>query len=139
MKNSNPLKAILAVIGALALTACQPEQQTQANNQQNFVCKSLIHGFLSAQKLTQYELEQIQPVTASGFSQKLYIYKARSDTGINVMPQQTKLRFACEQMTARKFQIKLRQAQGPEYPLLSVELPETQQMQQLTAYHLSAD
>lgn len=130
----------IAIISAFLLSACQPEQQTQLNAQQSFVCKSLIHGFLNAQKLTQYELELIQPMTTGGLNQQLYIYKAKSENGLNIMPRQAKLRFACEQMTARKFQIKMNQTQTSQMPetqhtLLSIELPEVQQMKDLTAFN----
>ena len=136
MNDFTQFRAGLIIISTLTLMACQPEQHTQAQSQQNFICKSLIQGFLSAQKLTQYELEQIQPITSGGLHQQLYIYKAKSENGMNMMPQQAKLRFACEQMTARQFQIKLHPHPFPEQALLSIELPEAQHMQQLTAFRL---
>ena len=119
MNDITQFRAGQIIISTLTLMACQPHPHTQAQSQQNFICKSLIQGFLSAQKLTQYELEQIQPITSGGLHQQLYIYKAKSENGMNIMPQQAKLRFACEQMTARQFQIKLHPHPFPEQTLLN--------------------
>ncbi|MEG2357295.1 hypothetical protein [Acinetobacter sp.] len=127
-----------ALIICLGLAACQPEAGNAQAKQRNFVCKALIEGFLTAQQLQQYELDQIQPAQQGAASRGLYIYKARLDHSVNVMPQQQKLHFACQQTSARKFQIQL---SGPQQqnarPLLSVELPEPAQLKALTAFSLN--
>jgi hypothetical protein len=80
MNDFTQLRAGLIIISTLTLMACQPEQHTQAQSQQNFICKSLIQGFLSAQKLTQYELEQIQPITSGGLHQSYIFIKPNLKT-----------------------------------------------------------
>lgn len=124
------------LIICLGLAACQPEAGNAQAQQRNFVCKALIEGFLSAQQLNRYELDQIQPAQ-QGAAGQLYIYKARPEHSASVMPQQRKLHFACRQASARKFQIQL---SGPQQQnaqaLLSVELPEPAQLKALTAFSL---
>ena len=127
---------------AIALSACQPQGNTVAQ-QQHFICSALIEGFLKAQNLTQYQLWHIQPALQHVASQRLYVYQAQTSYQPRLMPSQKKLRFNCEQNSAQQFQIKLApsaEANGavPEETLLSLQLPQPERMKQLTVYTLGS-
>lgn len=122
---------------SLCLLACQPQKPNAIAQQQNFICSALIDGFLKSQKLTHYQLWKVQPTLYSASSQRLYIYRAQSSNNINLLPYQQKLRFTCEQLSARQFQLKLSDPQhGNAIAQLSIELPEPMQLKTMTAYHL---
>lgn len=136
------IKRNTALFGlSLCLMACQPQRPDAAAQQQNFICSALIDGFLTAQKLTHYQLWKIQPTLYSTASQRLYIYQAQGSNTVNLLPRQQKLRFSCEQISARQFQIKLaattqKNTETAE-TVLSIELPEPAQIKQLTAYTIT--
>ena len=128
------------VIATFLLSACKQDAQTAAEQQQNFICNALIEGFLNAQKLNEYKLRQIQPLAAGNLQQKIYVYSAQHSNSLNLTPQQAKLRFACQQTSSRQIQIKLHDPQKADNQLetlLSIELPEPQQLKQLTAFSLA--
>ena len=122
---------------SLCLLACQPQKPNAIAQQQNFICSALIDGFLKAQNLTHYQLWKVQPTLYSASSQRLYIYRAQSSNNMNLPPYQQKLRFTCDQLSARQFQLKLSDPQhGHAVAQLSIELPEPMQMKTMTAYKL---
>ena len=122
---------------SLCLLACQPQKPNAIAQQQNFICSALIDGFLKSQKLTHYQLWKVQPTLYSASSQRLYIYRAQSSNNINLLPYQQKLRFTCEQLSARQFQLKLSDPQHRNaIAQLSIELPEPMQLKTMTAYYL---
>lgn len=122
---------------SLGLLACQPQQPNTVAQQQHFVCSALIEGFLKSQKLTHYQLWKVQPALNHASSQRLYIYQAQSNSSMGLLPQQQKLRFACEQLSARQFQLKLSDPQqGNAVAQLSIELPEPLQLKTITAFSL---
>ena len=127
---------------AIALSACQPQGNTVAQ-QQHFICSALIEGFLKTQNLTEYQLWRVQPALQHVASQRLYVYEAQTSYHPRLMPSQKKLRFNCEQNSAQQFQIKLSppaQTNGavPEETLLSLQLPQPERMRQLTVYTLGS-
>ncbi|WP_374667809.1 hypothetical protein [Acinetobacter sp.] len=122
---------------SLGLLACQPQKPNAIAQQQNFICSALIDGFLKSQKLTHYQLWKVQPTLYSASSQRLYIYRAQSSNNMNLLPYQQKLHFACEQLSARQFQLKLSDPQqGNTVAQLSIELPEPLQLKTITAFSL---
>lgn len=122
---------------SLGLLACQPQQPNAVAQQQNFVCSALIEGFLKSQKLTHYQLWKVQPALNHASNQRLYIYQAQNNSSMGLLPQQQKLRFACEQLSARQFQLKLSDPQqGNAVAQLSIELPEPLQLKTITAFSL---
>ena len=129
---------IISVIFGLSfgLIACQPQKPNALAQQQNTICSALIDGFLKAQKLTHYQLWSIQPTLEHNSRQRLYIYQAQT-ANMGVLPQQQKLRFACEQISARQFQLHLSDPQqGNSVAYLSIELPEPAQLKTMTAFRL---
>lgn len=122
---------------SLSLLACQPQQPNAMAQQQNFVCSALIEGFLKSQKLMHYQLWKVQPAPNHTSSQRLYIYQAQNNSSMGLLPQQQKLRFTCEQLSARQFQLKLSDPQlGNTVSQLSIELPEPLQLKTITAFSL---
>ncbi|MCW8039085.1 MULTISPECIES: hypothetical protein [Acinetobacter] len=125
---------------SLCLMACQPQKPSAVAQQQNFICSALIEGFLKSQKLTHYQLWKVQPTLYNTASQRLYIYQAQGSNNMNILPQQQKLRFACEQLSARQFQLKLSDPQHENaIAQLSIELPEPMQLKALTAFSLPSE
>jgi hypothetical protein len=123
---------------SLCLLACQPQKPNAIAQQQNFICSALIEGFLKSQNLTHYQLWKIQPALYNSSSQRLYIYQAQNNSSVALLQQQ-KLRFVCDQLSARQFQLKLSDPQhGHAVAQLSIELPEPMQMKTITAYTLPA-
>ena len=107
---------VLACI-AFGLTACQPQQVNQAAQQQHFICKSLIEGFLKTQKLGEYQLNHLQPTLHQTEAKREYTYQASADHSMKInMPSQQNLKFECLQKTAEE-QTENRFVQLPHGPL----------------------
>ncbi len=92
------MKKILLILLALNLAACQAKQENSLAQQQHFICKSLIDGFLKMNHLGQYQLEQIAPTLHTTSEHRNYIYRESSDTAMRLnMPAQQKIAFQCTQ------------------------------------------
>lgn len=126
----------LCLISSL-LMACQPTPINQASQQQSYVCKSLIEGFLKTQHLGQYELHRIHPDLAQTTSDRTYSYVTATDMTIRLnSPTQPPLNFHCSQQNNR-YTVKLIDTHTKAaLPLLSLNLPETPTMRTMTAYQL---
>lgn len=126
--------AYLCLISSL-LMACQPTPINQANQQQSYVCKSLIEGFLKAQSLGQYELRSIHPDLEQAATKRTYTYKTASDISMRLnTPTQPWLNFQCNQK-GNHYNVQLLEAHRTEaLPLLSLNLPEQKQIKRMTAY-----
>ena len=130
---------IITLIGtALILSACQPQQVNQAAQQQHFICKSLIVGFLKTQRLGEYQLDHLQPTLHYTAANRAYSYRVSSDVNMRInMPTQQNLDFECQQNSAQHFEIKLlNKAQGNSQSLLSLDLPPQKTIDTLTAFAL---
>ncbi|RZG83242.1 hypothetical protein EXE10_11105 [Acinetobacter sp. WCHAc060033] len=130
---------IITLIGtALILSACQPQQVNQAAQQQHFICKSLIEGFLKTQRLGEYQLDHLQPNLHHTAANRAYSYRVSSDVNMRInMPIQQNLDFECQQNSAQHFEIKLlNKAQGNSQSLLSLDLPPQKTIDTLTAFAL---
>jgi hypothetical protein len=122
---------------SLALSACQPKQQTAAEQQQ-FICHTLIDGFLKTQALTEYRFHQVQPLTQSSVHAQIYTYTAQHNNRLYALTQQAKLQFNCQKLSARKFQIKLHHPQAEivdSAVLLQIVLPEEKATEYMTYTH----
>ena len=131
-------KIVLLTTIALIVSACQPHTVNQVAQQQHFVCKSLIDGFLKTQHLASYQLDDLHPTLNQTASTRQYTYRTSSDyaTKINV-PKQQNLKFACEQTSAQHFQIKLLDNQSTvQQTLLSLDVPTRETIDTLTAFSL---
>lgn len=132
------MRMIALVSLALALSACQPQQVNQAAQQQHFVCKSLIEGFLKTQRLGNYQLDHLQPTLHQAVTVRHYHYRASGDQTVKInLPVQKNLEFKCQQTSAEHFEIHLITPQQPNTaPLLSLDLPPQKTIETLTAFAL---
>lgn len=124
------------ILSAVGLTACQPQPVNQLAQQQHFICKSLIDGFLKTQQLAYYELNSLKPTLEKSAESRFYSYRASRDHNIKInMPIQQNLEFECRQNSAQHFEIQLSNPhQYSQQPLLSLNLPPQQALKDLTAF-----
>ncbi|MDQ9021164.1 hypothetical protein RFI02_08610 [Acinetobacter sichuanensis] len=123
---------------ALLLSACQPQATNQIAQQQHFICKSLIEGFLKTQRLGEYQLDHLQPTLQHTAPIRAYTYRVSSDITMRLnMPTQQNLSFECQQDSAQHFEVRLvNQAQNSKQNLLSLDLPPQKTIDTLTAFAL---
>lgn len=123
---------------AFILTACQPQASNHVAQQQHFVCKSLIEGFLKMQRLGEYQLDHLQPSLQHTATTRAYTYRVSSDVNMRFnTPIQQNLNFECEQDAAQHFNVRLvNQAHGIKQNLLSLDLPPQKTIDTLTAFAL---
>ncbi|MFW1690738.1 hypothetical protein ACG9H2_12310 [Acinetobacter ursingii] len=99
----------------LLLSACQP--LSAEKQQQDFICRSMIQGYLRIQQYTQYKLWSVDMQRPKLFR---YIYRPVTDNGmmIGALKNQA-LNFDCiqDQMT---FRLRLK----PKQPLMEFQLPQ---------------
>ncbi|MFC2997501.1 hypothetical protein ACFODO_20105 [Acinetobacter sichuanensis] len=123
---------------ALLLSACQPQATNQIAQQQHFICKSLIEGFLKTQRLGEYQLDHLQPSLQHTAPIRAYTYRVSSDITMRLnMPTQQNLNFECQQDAAQHFEVRLvNKAQNSKQNLLSLDLPPQKTIDTLTAFAL---
>lgn len=137
--NLRPKNMILQ-FSVIALTTlmvgCETQRPHVLAQQQNFICKSLIDGFLKTQHLGQYELSEVSPSLDQVSPQRHYIYNISSDQSFRLnMPKQNELKFICNQPSEQRFNVELFDpSQQRLSALMSIDLPPKQQMNALTAY-----
>ncbi|WP_445116927.1 hypothetical protein [Acinetobacter sp. WZC-1] len=133
------MRNIIWAILLTALTACQPHQpENKMAQQQHFICKSLIEGFLKMQHLGQYTLKNIQPTLHEATTQRLYTFQVSSDINMRInMPRQQNLQFQCLQNPEQHFQLTLvGYTPADSQPLMSLELPPRKTIDTLTTFVL---
>lgn len=120
------------------LMACQYESRNPLAQQQHFICKALIEGFLKTQPLGQYQLQHMQPSLQQSAIQRHYQYRISSDQKMRInMPQQHDLNFQCNQTSAQHFELQLLD-HNQQYiqNLLRLDLPQQRTINRLTAFTL---
>lgn len=127
---------LVLVIGLLS--ACDVEQTNQQAQQQHFVCKSLIDGFLKAGNLGHYTLQKIQPTLNDTATERAYVYAVADDYLMKLnVPRQQKLKFNCQYEGTQRYTVQLF---NPEHQrsenLISLDLPTQNTIQTLTAFAL---
>ena len=133
------MKCSIAILSiSFLLMACQPQANNALAQKQNFICKSLIEGFLKTQQLGQYQLQHLQPTLHETSAQRLYQYHISADHEMRIhMPQQQNLNFQCSQTSAQHFELKLLNHEQQEIQtLLSLDLLPQKTMDNLTAFAL---
>ena len=122
---------------AFTLSACDAKPKNALAQQQHFICKSLIDGFLKAQHLGQYELQNVHPIIQDAVSERQYIYRVSSDYQIRLTPQQKKLHFQCQHQDPQHYRVQFIHTDSQiVQPLIQLELPPKPIMRQLTAFSL---
>lgn len=127
---------LVLVIGLLS--ACDVQQTNQQAQQQHFVCKSLIDGFLKAGNLGHYTLQKIQPTLNDTATERAYVYAVADDYLMKLnVPRQQKLKFNCQYEGTQRYTVQLF---NPEHQrsenLISLDLPTQNTIQTLTAFAL---
>ena len=132
------MRIFTVLMTALLLSACQPQATNQIAQQQHFICKSLIEGFLKMQQLGEYQLDHLQPTLQHTAPIRAYTYRVSSDISMRInMPTQQNLNFECEQDATQHFNVRLvNQAHGIKQNLLSLDLPPQKTIDTLTAFVL---
>lgn len=132
------MRIFTVLMTALLLSACQPQATNQIAQQQHFICKSLIEGFLKMQQLGEYQLDHLQPTLQHTAPIRAYTYRVSSDISMRInMPTQQNLNFECQQDSAQHFEVRLVNAtQGFTQNLLSLDLPPQKTIDTLTAFAL---
>lgn len=130
------IKIVSSVFCVFLLTACQPQTVNHTAQQQHYICKSLIEGFLKTQQLGSYELQHLQPTLNQTAETRYYSYRAGRDHNIKInIPLQQDLEFECLQSSAQHFEIRLSHpTRHDQLPLLSLNLPPKQTIETLTAF-----
>jgi hypothetical protein len=123
---------------SLVLAACDSEPKNALAQQQHFICKSLIDGFLKAEHLGQYELQHFQPIIQNAVIERNYTYRVSADNQMRlVTPQQKKLHFQCQHAGNQSYTVKLLDpSNNTLQTLVHLNLPPRDVLKQLTAYSL---
>lgn len=121
------MKRILLCLSTSLLNACQPLPSI-ALQQQNFICISLIEGYLKAQQLHHFELRSQQFEQVNSMQQITYLYAPPSiSTSLLGFPKVTELHFQCQQRNRDDYSIQLLDRSNAQItPLLSLHLPRNQ-------------
>ena len=135
----NTILQLSLIALATLMVGCETQQTNVLAQQQNYICKSLIDGFLKTQQLGQYQLSEVSPSLDQVSPQRHYIYNISSDQNFRLnMPKQNELKFICNQPTEQRFSVELFDPyQQRLSALMSIDLPPKQQMDSLTAYVLN--
>lgn len=85
------MKLIFILGTFLCLSACHPTINDKTQ-EQNFICKSLIKGYLQAQQLGQYEFHQ----KTNEYGTEQYIYRQPTVSGMVLgIPKAQQIKFEC--------------------------------------------
>lgn len=124
---------------AMLMVGCEKQRPNVLAQQQNYICKSLIDGFLKTQQLGQYQLSEVSPKLDQVSSQRHYIYSVSSDQNFKLnIPKQNQLKFACKQPNEQRFIIELFEPSHQQSSILMrIDLPPKHQIDKLTAYSLN--
>ena len=139
LQPKNTILQLSLIALATLMVGCETQQPNVLAQQQNYICKSLIDGFLKTQQLGQYQLSEVSPSLDQVSPQRHYIYNISSDQNFRLnMPKQNELKFICNQPTEQRFSVELFDpSQQRLSALMSIDLPPKQQMDSLTAYVLN--
>lgn len=118
-----------------SISACTPNTTDPLVLQQDYICKSLIQGFLKTQQLSHYDLSNTTPDLRQISEQRIYRYKTTSDTNMRLnMPSQAHLIFRCDTQS-NQYAIHLIRDQQ-QIHVMSLSVPSAQDVRQWTAYRL---
>lgn len=138
LDNNRTTCCVLALFAISVLSACDVQMTNQQAQQQHFVCKSLIDGFLKAERLGRYELQHFQPTLHQTATERDYVYHVLDDYQMKLnVPRQQKLRFQCKHDGAQHYSVQLFNSEDQKSQhLISLNLPPAQTIQRLTAFAL---
>ena len=119
------MKKITLYISLIFLNACQPVQSIAAQ-QQNFVCKALIEGYLKAQQFNNFELRKEKREELHSTDQITYLYWQATLSGRMLgIPKPAELTFQCQRISSQHYRIQSLDASAKVTPLFTIHLPES--------------
>ena len=128
-------KIIISLFCLLSLSACQPPRVSQQVQQQHFICKALIEGFLKTQNLTDYQFLSLAPSLTETSTQRTYQYRLNNEREMQMnLPHQKNLQFQCDQSSAENFKISLAGEGDAMLSLIQLDLPKASTLELLNAY-----
>lgn len=139
LKKMNISFGIFGVMVMLFAAGCAPQPKNQLAQQQHYICKSLIEGFLKAGSLGQYELQHFQPALNNVVTQRYYTYRVKGDYQMKLnIPKQNKLNFQCQHDQAQHYVVQILSPDSSNIQqIIQFKLPSKQVMHQLTAFRLN--
>lgn len=127
------MKKIILYSSLFLLSACQPTQPSP-EQQQNFVCKALIEGYLKAQQLGQFQLSEKQHNKENPVAQINYIYRQPTVNGMMLgLYKPAEIKFQCQLNGKHHYLIQWLDSNSAAIPLLSINLPQTKSINTLQA------
>lgn len=131
-------KIILSLFCLCNLAACQPHKVSQQVQQQHFICKSLIEGFLKTQNLNDYQFLSLAPSLTETAAQRIYQYRMSNERHMQMnLPNLQSIAFQCDQHSAAHFEILLIDQNHSLLSLMQLDLPQAASRQALTALQAS--
>lgn len=128
-------KIIISLFCLLSLSACQPPHVSQQVQQQHFICKALIEGFLKTQNLTDYQFLSLAPSLTETSTQRTYQFRLNNEREMQMnLPHQKNLQFQCDQSSAENFKISLAGEGDAMLSLIQLDLPKASTLELLSAY-----
>ena len=128
-------KIIISLFCLLSLSACQPPHVSQQVQQQHFICKALIEGFLKTQNLTDYQFLSLAPSLTETSTQRTYQYRLNNEREMQMnLKRQKNLQFQCDQSSAENFKISLAGEGDAMLSLIQLDLPKASTLEMLSAY-----
>ena len=95
----------ISLLGLVLLfTGCVPTEQNIEEQQRNYICKSLINGFLQAQQLGQYEFHNKKIES----NKEYYTYQQPTVSGMVLgIPKNLEIRFECLEKSLKNYELKI--------------------------------
>ena len=110
---------IVFILGFILLLQACKSQHTTKENEQNFICKSLIQSYLKSQQLGQYEFHQKKYKNGKN----IYTFNQPTVSGMVLGIQQTlKLQFECLNPAEHIYKLKIISPYTHDQPILQVHL-----------------
>ena len=86
----------------LVISACHPIQNDAQQHQSHFICQALIHGYLKAQHLGEYEVHQ----QTNQLNRINYVYQKPTTSGLVLgIPPLQQIKFECHQSSQHQYQV----------------------------------
>ncbi|AOA59798.1 hypothetical protein [Acinetobacter larvae] len=97
------MKKYLIMMMSLWLSACQQPESNHQSQQQHFICKSLIEGYLKSQALQNYQFYSMQPTLQFSSATRHYHYQSSMahQSVLVQQPRRKNIDFICQQQQQR--------------------------------------
>lgn len=110
---------IILILGFIFLLQACKSTNTTKENEQDFICKSLIQGYLQSQQLGQYKFHQKKYEN----EREIYTFNQPTVSGMVLgIPQTLKLQFECLNPTENVYKLKIIYPYTDNQSVLQVQL-----------------